>query len=173
MHLFTSLRYQLCFELARKCMNLFPCMCSLFIVYDLQVAHTGAVPATIEFLDPVYVSWVENSKTQTPIGVMNLTSLSSKHSRATIDQNTTFLITDNAAFSRFSGYLITSQNFTWRLQSSNLRVHALKFPVAKGISFDKTVTLNGIVLILSTRWAAAYDLLCFGKVSTVSMVILF
>lgn len=40
--------------------------------------------------------------------------------------------------------MITQPQFTWRLQSNNLRVNALKFPVAKGIKFDKEVTLNGI-----------------------------
>ncbi len=40
--------------------------------------------------------------------------------------------------------MITQPNFTWHLQSNNLRVNALKFPVAKGIKFDKKVMLNGI-----------------------------
>ncbi|KAG5646292.1 hypothetical protein DXG03_003889 [Asterophora parasitica] len=109
------------------------------------VTHTGIISATIEFLDPVDVSWIEDDDTETPIGTMVLSKLSarSKHKRAVINDNTTFTITDEAAFGRFSGHLITAQNFTWRLKSSNLRVQALKFPVAKGLSFDKKLTLNG------------------------------
>lgn len=74
---------------------------------------------------------------------MRLSDLSAKKKRAVIDVNTTFHITDEDAFGRFSGHLITAKNFTWRLTSYNLRVQALKFPVAKGITFDKRLTLNG------------------------------
>ncbi|KIJ47323.1 hypothetical protein M422DRAFT_164299, partial [Sphaerobolus stellatus SS14] len=35
-------------------------------------------------------------------------------------------------------------SFTWHLDSSDLRVNALKFPVAKGIKFSKDVNLSGI-----------------------------
>ncbi|KAG5653629.1 hypothetical protein H0H81_011855 [Sphagnurus paluster] len=107
------------------------------------VTHTGIFSAKIEFLEPVRVAWVEDDGTETPLGTMTLDALSAKHKRALIDQNTTFTITDEEAFGRFSGHLITAKNFTWRMQSSNLRVQALKFPVSKGISFDKMVTLNG------------------------------
>lgn len=74
---------------------------------------------------------------------MRLGDLSAKHKRAVIDMNTTFNIVDEDAFGRFSTHLITAQNFTWRLVSHNLKVQAAKFPVAKGITFDKTITLNG------------------------------
>ncbi|KAF5386260.1 hypothetical protein D9615_002421 [Tricholomella constricta] len=108
-----------------------------------NVTHTGIISATIEFLEPVNVAWIEDDDTETPLGTMTLDKLSAKHKRALIDQKTDFTIIDEEAFGRFSGHLITAQNFTWRLQSSNLRVQALKFPVAKGISFDKKLTLNG------------------------------
>ena len=78
---------------------------------------------------------------------MQLHDLHADHKRAIINDSTTFFITDTAAFGRFSGSLITSQNFTWRLTSYNLRIQALKFPIAKGITFDKSLTLNGILLI--------------------------
>ena len=79
--------------------------------------------------------------------------LKTSHGHATLNQTTTFNITDTATFARFSEYLITSSNFTWSLQSRNLRVNAVKFPVAKGISFNKEVTLNGLSMrprLLST-----------------------
>ena len=74
---------------------------------------------------------------------MTLSPISAAHKRATINQTTSFVIQDEDAFGRFAAYMITSQNFTWKLRSSNLRVQALKFPVAKGITFDKEITLNG------------------------------
>ena len=75
---------------------------------------------------------------------MNLTPLSAKHKRATIDQMTTFNIANEDTFGTFTETMITQPNFTWHLKSNGLRVNALKFPVAKGIHFDKKVTLNGI-----------------------------
>ena len=110
----------------------------------LQVAHTGKISAKIKFPDPVHVSWVEDGGVETPLGTMTFTDLSTKHSRADINQTSTFVITDEDAFGRFSVHLITARNFTWRMQSSTLRVQALKFPVAKGISFNKKLTLNGV-----------------------------
>jgi hypothetical protein len=108
------------------------------------VAHTGKIPATIEFTEPVEVYWIEENRDETKIGTFNLSPLkTSRKSRAEIAQNTTFTIADEAAFARFSGYLITSSSFQWRLRSKNLKAHAVKFPVAKGISFDKVIKLNG------------------------------
>ncbi|GLB37240.1 putative protein of unknown function (DUF3712) [Lyophyllum shimeji] len=108
-----------------------------------NVTHTGIIPAQIKFTEAVRVAWIEDDGTETPLGTMNLSTLSAKHKRARINDNTTFLITDEAAFTRFNSHLITSPNFTWHMQSSNLHVQAAKFPVAKGISFDKKVTLHG------------------------------
>ena len=70
--------------------------------------------------------------------------LFAKQKRATIDQSSTFEIQDQAAFGQFTAAMITQPSFTWRLKSEQLRVNALKFPVAKGLHFDKQVTLNGI-----------------------------
>ncbi|KAF8070285.1 hypothetical protein FPV67DRAFT_1755106 [Lyophyllum atratum] len=108
-----------------------------------NVTHTGIFSAKIKFTEPVRVAWIEDDGSETPLGTMNLKELSAKHKRAPINDDTTFLITDEAAFGRFSTHLITAPSFQWRMQSSNLRVQALKFPIAKGISFDKTLTLNG------------------------------
>lgn len=107
------------------------------------VFNTGIIPAKIHFTEPTNVFWVEADGTETPIGSMQLHDLSAKNKRATINDTTQFMISDEAAFGRFSSKLITSQNFTWRLVSHNLRVNAAKFPVAKGLTFDKRLTLNG------------------------------
>lgn len=71
--------------------------------------------------------------------------------RAKIDQQQTFTIENQTAFSEFTRFLITSPKFSWRLHSDNLRVQALKFPVAKGITFDKRVDLTGIFEVLTPR----------------------
>lgn len=92
-----------------------------------NVAHTGFIPASISFPDPVNVSWVEPDKTETPIGWLKLDSLHASSKRATINQTETpFNIGDEAAFSRFTAFMITSPSFTWKLHSSNLRVQAAK-----------------------------------------------
>ncbi|KAF8972948.1 hypothetical protein BDZ97DRAFT_1691577 [Flammula alnicola] len=108
-----------------------------------NVFNTGIIPASIKFTEDTNVSWIEDDGTETSLGYMRLSDLSAKHKRAVIDTNTTFFILDENAFGRFSGHLITAQNFTWRLLSHNLHVQAVKFPVAKGITFDKRLTLSG------------------------------
>lgn len=96
------------------------------------------------FTEPTNVFWVEDAKTQTNLGSLLLQPLSATHKRAVINQtDITFNIADQAAFGRFSGQLITSRNFTWRLQSRNLHVRVFKLPMYKGLTFDKTITLNG------------------------------
>ncbi|KAF8629168.1 hypothetical protein AX17_005753 [Amanita inopinata Kibby_2008] len=109
-----------------------------------NVFHTSPIHATIRFTEPINVAWVQDGNV-TQIGTMELhDTLKSRHSRAFLNQTTTFHITDAAAFGRFSEYLITSPNFTWVLESHNLRINAVKFPVAKGIHFKKYITLNGL-----------------------------
>ncbi|KAG1851680.1 hypothetical protein F4604DRAFT_1933963 [Suillus subluteus] len=106
------------------------------------VSHTGIFSATVAFSQPVNVSWM-NGSVDVPLGYMSLSTLYASNKRATINDTTTFYITDQNAFGRFTSSMITSQNFTWKLQSSNLNVQAMKFPTAHGISFNKLVTING------------------------------
>lgn len=74
---------------------------------------------------------------------MQLSTLYARNKRATINDTTTFYITDQDAFGRFTSAMITLQNFTWQLENYDLSVQAEKFPTAHGISFDKMVTFNG------------------------------
>ncbi|KIL68938.1 hypothetical protein M378DRAFT_21838 [Amanita muscaria Koide BX008] len=121
-----------------------PSNTSFLLSLSGNVAHTSQIPAIIRFTEPVRVAWVHDGNV-TEIGTMVLPDpLQTQESRATLDQNTTFNITDTDAFGLFAQSLITSSNFTWLLQSQNLRVNAAKFPVANGISFNKYVTLNGL-----------------------------
>ncbi|KAG2368054.1 hypothetical protein BDR07DRAFT_1391769 [Suillus spraguei] len=106
------------------------------------VSHTGIFSARVSFSQPVNVSWM-NGSVEVPLGYMSLSTLYASNKQATINDTTTFYITDQDAFGRFTSAMITSQNFTWKLQSSNLNVQAMKFPTAHGISFEKLVTING------------------------------
>lgn len=77
------------------------------------MCNTGIIPAKIMFTEPTEVFWVEDETTQTKLGSMMLQTLHAKHKRAYINQtNVLFNIVDEPAFGRFSGSLITSQNFT-------------------------------------------------------------
>ncbi|KAJ7782963.1 hypothetical protein B0H16DRAFT_1494883 [Mycena metata] len=109
------------------------------------VAHTGIISATIAFPQPVDVSWVPtDGGPEVALGHLSLDTLKAHSKRATINQTATpFTITNDTAFGQFAAHMITDKNFTWRLSSSDLRVQALKFPVSKGIKFDKLITLNG------------------------------
>ncbi|KAJ7497141.1 hypothetical protein FB451DRAFT_1457944 [Mycena latifolia] len=109
------------------------------------VAHTGIIPATITFPSPVNVSWVPNDGgPEIPLGWLALDTLHAKGKRATINQAATpFTISNETAFGLFAAHMITDPTFTWRLQSSNLRVQAAKFPLSKGIKFNKLIQLNG------------------------------
>ncbi|KAJ7209536.1 hypothetical protein GGX14DRAFT_451849 [Mycena pura] len=118
---------------------------SFMLALQGNVAHTGFIPATISFPDPVNVSWIpSDGSPEVSIGYLALDTLHAHSKRATINQTATpFTITNETAFALFSTHLITDQKFTWRLTSSNLRVQAAKFPVSKGIKFNKEITLNG------------------------------
>ncbi|KIJ38952.1 hypothetical protein M422DRAFT_258368 [Sphaerobolus stellatus SS14] len=109
------------------------------------VTNTGIFSATIHFTKPINVGWVQTlGSSPLPLGSMSLDSLSAKHHRAELNQATTFTITNESNFGLFTAALITDKNFTWHLESNDLRVNAMKFPVAKGIKFKKDVLLNGI-----------------------------
>lgn len=83
--------------------------------------------------------------------------LRAAHKRAPLNHISNFTIMDEDTFGRFAGVMITGKNFTWRLQSNNLRVQAMKFPVAKGIKFNQDVTLNGgnenVILVVGSIYS--------------------
>ncbi|ESK92921.1 hypothetical protein Moror_8994 [Moniliophthora roreri MCA 2997] len=110
-----------------------------------KVIKTGPIPATIDFKEPIQVSWIEENGKDTLLGTMTLgDTLYARHKQATVNQTTQFNISDEDAFGRFTQHMITAQNFTWRLQSDDLKVQAAKFPVSNGIKFDKRITINGV-----------------------------
>ncbi|KAJ7647487.1 hypothetical protein FB45DRAFT_200334 [Roridomyces roridus] len=117
---------------------------SFDIALSGNVAHTGSVHAKIQFDKPVNVSWVRDGEPDIPLGWLSLDTLHTTNKRATINQTATpFTIANETAFGLFTAHMITDQNFTWRLESSHLRVQAVKFPVDTGLKFNKLITLNG------------------------------
>lgn len=120
-----------------------PSNTSFSLRLDGWVAHAGIFSAQIIFTQPLRVSWVSGSE-EIPIGQFTLEPLKAKKKRAFLNQTTEFSVTDQEAFGRFTQYLITSTNFTWRLRSEQLNARALKFPVSKGLSYKKDLTLKGI-----------------------------
>ncbi|TFK54041.1 hypothetical protein OE88DRAFT_1732763 [Heliocybe sulcata] len=107
------------------------------------VTHTSIFNSKISFTQPISVTWLDGSN-EVPLGTMTMSELYAKSKRAYINQTTTFNIADEDAFGQFSAAMITRQNFTWRLDSRNLKVQALKFPVSHGIKFSKEITLAGM-----------------------------
>lgn len=99
------------------------------------------------FTEPIAIFWLkdpEHDSEGVQIGTTPpFTELHARHKRAVIDQTQSFTIVNPTAFSEFTQFMITSETFSWRLSSNNLRVQALKFPVAKRISFNKRIDLKG------------------------------
>ncbi|KAI0305626.1 hypothetical protein B0F90DRAFT_1815219 [Multifurca ochricompacta] len=120
-----------------------PSNASFSLHMDGWVSHAGIFSAQIGFTQPLRVSWLNGSE-EVPLGHFNLAPLNSRKKRAYVNQTTDFSVTDQDAFGKFTQHMITSSNFTWRLRSDDLHVRALKFPLSKGLSFQKDVTLNGI-----------------------------
>ncbi|KAI9066059.1 hypothetical protein FKP32DRAFT_1566723 [Trametes sanguinea] len=111
---------------------------------DGWVSHAGIFKATINFNEPLTVTWVPSSGDPETLGSFTMQPLQVRSKRAYINQTVPFTITDEDAFARFTTAMITQQNFTWRLTSDKLSVQALKFPRANGLHFNKDVTLNGM-----------------------------
>ncbi|KAI0643298.1 hypothetical protein C8Q79DRAFT_1012595 [Trametes meyenii] len=117
---------------------------SFSLTMDGWVSHAGIFSATINFVQPLAVAWVNASGSAIPLGSFQMNPLKVKSKRAYINQTVPFAIDDEDAFSSFTSAMITQQNFTWRLTSDKLSVQALKFPTANGLHFNKDLTLNGM-----------------------------
>jgi hypothetical protein len=75
------------------------------------VSHTGIFSATVAFSQPVNMSWM-NGSVKVPLGYFSLSTLNASNKRATINDTTTFYITDQNAFGLSMSSMITSQIFT-------------------------------------------------------------
>ena len=108
------------------------------------VSHTGIIPATARFNEPISVAWTNSTGDQVHLGSFFLRSLASKNKRAYINETLPFTIEDEAAFLQFISAVITQPNFTWHLASKKIDVRALTFLSAHNLNFEKEVLLSGM-----------------------------
>lgn len=74
---------------------------------------------------------------------LSRTGAAAGHGR--IKQATHFNITDVEAFSEFSKFLVTQEEFTWNLKCENVHAEAFSFfPTYKNFKFSKNVVFKGI-----------------------------
>ncbi|KAF8314052.1 hypothetical protein DL93DRAFT_2167525 [Clavulina sp. PMI_390] len=113
-----------------------------------NIFHTGHIPATLYFQQPVHIFWVQGAladlnETETKVGTVSLQPIHAS-GLARVNQTITFNIEDEELFGEFTQALITQDEFTWRLKTESIRVNALKFPVVRGLSMNTDVKVPGI-----------------------------
>ncbi|SCV70806.1 BQ2448_3568 [Microbotryum intermedium] len=116
---------------------------SFTLTLEGQVRKVGVFPAQIYFREPVYVHWIapENLTQELQLGHFQLDRIGVAAGHGRIKQQTTFVIDDVPGFSRFAQYLITQDEFTWRLKSNNVEAKAFGFIPARNLAFVKDLTL--------------------------------
>ncbi|GAA5951249.1 hypothetical protein JCM3765_002422 [Sporobolomyces pararoseus] len=122
----------------------FPTNNSFTLTLEGQVKKVGVFPAQIHFEEPVYVTWTapENPFVELHLGHFDLARIGVAAGHGRIKQLTQFSIDDEPAFARFTEYLITQEEFTWRLRSKNVKAVAFGFiGTASGLDFVKDLTL--------------------------------
>ncbi|KAF9988201.1 hypothetical protein BGZ75_009820 [Mortierella antarctica] len=102
------------------------------------VDHGGIFPATIEFPEPILVSFREKV-----LGKIQLQSVDIAGGRATINDATYFEIVDKDAFSDFAKELLTTKSFVWTLTTA-VKVKVLGFIPVAGINLTKDLSLLGM-----------------------------
>lgn len=113
-----------------------------------QVKKTGIFPAKISFPNPVDVYWINpDNNEELHLGHFPLSYIGAAAGHARINQETFFTIDDLAGFSRFSQYLITQEEFTWRLRTHEVTAKAFSFLAAPGLTFTKDLTINGALSV--------------------------
>ena len=119
---------------------------SFTLTLEGQVKKAGVFPAQLYFREPLYVKWVTPPPELKEVVLGNLTleriGIAAGHGR--IKQITEFHIMDREAFATFSEFLITQEQFTWRMVCNNVHIEALNFlPTWSNLKLTKDITLNG------------------------------
>lgn len=112
---------------------------SFGLTLEGQVRKVGIFPAHLFFEEPVRVFWIapENLTQELELGQFNLARIGVAAGHGRIKQQTQFNISNEPAFARFTEYLITQKEFTWRLKSNNVQAKAFSFIAVNGLSFIK------------------------------------
>ncbi|BGP00846.1 hypothetical protein RTBOTA2_002159 [Rhodotorula toruloides] len=108
-----------------------------------QVKKVGIFPAHLYFHRPVRAYWVspKNTSREIQIGHFNLDYIGVAAGHGRIKQQTKFFIDDEPGFTEFAQYLITQDQFTWRLKSTEVQAKAFGFIPANHLDFTKDLTL--------------------------------
>ncbi|GAA5969858.1 hypothetical protein JCM21900_004182 [Sporobolomyces salmonicolor] len=108
-----------------------------------QVKKVGVFPAQLYFHEPVFVTWTapEDPFTELHLGHFELARIGVAAGHGRIKQQTEFVIDDQPGFARFAQYLITQEEFTWRLRSKEVQAKAFGFIPANHLNFVKDLTL--------------------------------
>ncbi|KAF9914339.1 hypothetical protein BX616_008496 [Lobosporangium transversale] len=101
------------------------------------IDNAGIFPATIEFPEPIIVSWEGHQ-----LGSMQMSSVKASGGKATIIDSTSFSIIDKEAFSTFAKDMLTIETFTWVL-TSTVQVKAIGRTI-KDISLKKELKMLGM-----------------------------
>ncbi|KAF9431427.1 hypothetical protein BGZ76_000324, partial [Entomortierella beljakovae] len=101
------------------------------------IGNTGVFSATIEFPEPIIVSWEGHQ-----LGSMSMASVKASGGKGSISDKTTFTIIDKDAFATFSKDMMSIENFVWTL-SSTVHVKALGRTIKK-IKLNKELKMLGM-----------------------------
>ncbi|KAF9899104.1 hypothetical protein EC991_009586, partial [Linnemannia zychae] len=113
-----------------------PTATSMNIAMIGNMENTGPFHADISFPGLVTVSW--NNKV---LGTTSIPGTSSASGGSgSLDLKSTFQVTDAAAFTEFSSYMLNAETFVWHL-SGKLNVKALGHTV-KDLDLEKDITVN-------------------------------
>ncbi|KAL9935874.1 hypothetical protein V8E36_005451 [Tilletia maclaganii] len=117
------------------------------ITLDGQVKKTGIFPARADFRKPVEVYWMTPppKMEEKHLGTMNLSYLGIAAGHARLRQATTFEVRDEEAFGQFAEFLVSQEEFTWKLNTSDVHVKAFGFlPTFKNLPFQKHTVFKGM-----------------------------
>ena len=114
-----------------------------------QVKKAGVFPAHLYFRKPTQVLWMTPPETgeikEVQLGHFDLDYIGVAAGHGRIKQKTVFHIDDTDMFALFTQYMITHEEFTWRLYCPDLHIEALSFiPTWSNLKLTKDVVFNGI-----------------------------
>lgn len=140
---------------------------SFRLTLEGQAKKVGIFPAHLFFHEPIDVYWIapENLSQvrkaistdkvnrltivqELHLGQFPLAPIGVANGHGRIKQLTEFTILDLPGFTRFTEFLITQEQFTWRLKSKGVQAKAFGFISASGLNFVKVRT--------PPRWRASH-----------------
>ena len=114
-----------------------------------QVKKAGVFPAHLYFRKPTQVMWMTPPEAgemqEVQLGHFDLDYIGVAAGHGRIKQKTVFHIDNQEMFALFTKYMITNEEFTWRLYCPDVHIEALSFiPTWSNLKLTKDVVFNGI-----------------------------